>query len=326
VTLTILATAQAVLLGLSVPAPRPMLTVLQQKLATPAVPVAAPAAPPAPEVVSGGCYNRTNGQLRLVRTWLPAGCDPTPAPFTSGYGTCTAGGAYECRTHESYVELKGTQGRAGPKGDAGQPGPVGPPGPAGPLGPGGPVGPPGAKGEPGTPGDAGSPFMRGGTRLKAVQTQYLGADGSQLAIREAQFFDEVLGVWCLPNTAADGAIRCMPAYTDIAWVRPNYFLDAACTRRVATYSDGSLPGCSAKVAIEPVSHTQVNTCAGGWYYDLGTRVFSLGRRLSAGDAYFTDAGGTCAPTAWQYDGDKPLEIYDVGPEVPPTDFVKFTAQ
>jgi hypothetical protein len=300
---SILATAQAVLLGLSAPAPRQLATVLHPTFVARA----------APQAVSGGCYNVTNGQLRLVRSWLPAGCDPSPAPFTSGYGTCAAGGAYDCRAHESYVELKGAQGPAGPKGDAGEPGPAGPPGEPG---------APGSPGTPGSPGAPGEPLMVGGTRLKAVQTRYLGDDGSLLARVEAQFYDEGLGVWCRPERAPDGEMRCLPAWTEIADVRPAWFLDAACQQRVATYASAALEGCGAKFAAEPVS--TVNSCSGGWFYDRGLRVFALGRRLSTGDAYFTNEGGACVPTSWKQGVDTVLEIYEVGPEVPSTTFVKLS--
>jgi hypothetical protein len=61
------------------------------------------------------CYNQTNGQVRLVKPWEPVGCDPTATALTSGYGTCVAGGAYDCKVNESFVEMN-TTGPRGPRG------------------------------------------------------------------------------------------------------------------------------------------------------------------------------------------------------------------
>jgi hypothetical protein len=89
------------------------------------------------------CYNRTNGQVRLVKPWEPTSCNPA----LSGYSVdlsdpsidptklCSSGGALDCRTNEWFVELN-TQGQ----------GPMGPPGPQGPQGVQGPKGDKGDQG------------------------------------------------------------------------------------------------------------------------------------------------------------------------------------
>lgn len=81
-----------------------------------------------------GCYNQTNGQLRLVKPWEPAGCIP-PAPYQADPDSgatqpCSGGGAFDCRTSEYFLEMNtvGPQGPMGPpgaKGDRGDAGPAG---------------------------------------------------------------------------------------------------------------------------------------------------------------------------------------------------------
>jgi hypothetical protein len=73
-----------------------------------------------------GCYNRSNGQLRVI--------DP--------------GAGESCKTPESVLDWNQT-------GPAGAAGPAGPPGPAGPAGPAGSIGPAGATGATGATGPAG---------------------------------------------------------------------------------------------------------------------------------------------------------------------------
>jgi len=90
------------------------------------------------------CYSQTTGQLRLVKPWEPVGCIP-PAPYvaagdSTSTDVCTAGGAFDCRANEYFLEMNT----------------VGPPGPAGPVGATGPTGLQGPKGEPGPMGDTGA--------------------------------------------------------------------------------------------------------------------------------------------------------------------------
>jgi collagen triple helix repeat protein len=108
------------------------------------------------------CYNQTNGSWRVVKPWSPASCDPSvlgyPADADATGGlVCTSGGAFDCKSHEYFLEIsttgpqgpQGPPGAQGPKGDAGvqgatgDQGPPGPPGAQGPRGPAGPQGPTG---------------------------------------------------------------------------------------------------------------------------------------------------------------------------------------
>jgi hypothetical protein len=133
------------------------------------------------------CYNQTNGQVRLVKPWEPAGCIP-PAPYaispdSVSTQSCQAGGAFDCKTNEYFVELN-TQG---PKGDQGIQGPIGPTGPQGPqgiqgvVGPTGPHGPQGVQGPKGDTGDAGATGSAGaqGPKGDKGDTGDTGATGVQ---------------------------------------------------------------------------------------------------------------------------------------------------
>ena len=85
--------------------------------------------------VINGCYNSTNGSLRVIDS--------------------SAGDA--CKTGETAIQWNqvGPQGPAGPAGPQGPTGPEGPAGPAGPQGPEGPQGPVGATGPQGPAGVSG---------------------------------------------------------------------------------------------------------------------------------------------------------------------------
>jgi hypothetical protein len=87
------------------------------------------------------CYDKANGQVRLVKPWEPPGCIP-PAPYevtgdSSSTTMCQGGGAFDCRSSEYFVEMnaQGPQGPTGPQGPAGAQGPTGPQGPRGEPGP-----------------------------------------------------------------------------------------------------------------------------------------------------------------------------------------------
>jgi type VI protein secretion system component Hcp len=148
---------------------------------------AAAALPPyAGSVSLPTCYNQTNGQWRVVKPWSPPACDaallgyPADADALPGIA-CTSGGAFDCKPHESFVNINtvGPQGPMGPpgpqgppgakgdKGDRGDPGARGEPGPQGLTGLQGPKGDPGADGLPGLTGpkgdrgDAGEPGAPG---------------------------------------------------------------------------------------------------------------------------------------------------------------------
>ncbi len=100
---------------------------------------AAVAAIPGDDGKINGCYNKVNGQMRVV---------DSPA---------------DCKNNETAISWNqrgptGAAGPAGPKGDTGPAGPAGPPGETGPAGADGapgPAGPAGPKGDTGDPGPAG---------------------------------------------------------------------------------------------------------------------------------------------------------------------------
>jgi hypothetical protein len=243
------------------------------------------------------CYNRTNGQLRLVTPWLPAGCDPSGRTQANRYGTCAAGGAYDCRTNELFLDLgRGPQGPTGPKGDQGVPGPQGPAGDGGPV---------------------------SGTRLKVLQGTFAGEDGSRLPNAMAQFYDTALGVYCTPERAADGELRCLPVATDFASLSTVYFMDPACTQRVAAYAQAGTSGCAPKFAYDPITNPQI--CDGGWQWYPGAHYYELGRVLGPDQAFYSNESGTCVASgrpgnaSWN-------ELYEVGAEVPASAFVKISVR
>lgn len=118
------------------------------------------AAIPGPDGVIHGCYNTTNGSLRLV----------------DGSDSCKSGEAPVCWNVKGSagpagpagpmgpIGPMGPAGAQGPKGDPGAAGPTGPTGPAGaagPTGPQGPAGPTGPTGPQGAKGDTGAAGPQG---------------------------------------------------------------------------------------------------------------------------------------------------------------------
>ena len=91
--------------------------------------------------VINGCYNTTNGGLRVIDS--------------------SAGDA--CKTGETAIQWNqvGQQGPAGPQGPQGPAGPAGPQGPAGPTGPAGPAGAQGPQGPAGATGPQGPAGVSG---------------------------------------------------------------------------------------------------------------------------------------------------------------------
>jgi len=129
-------------------------------------------------MIISACYNATNGQLRVVKPWEPSPCIP-PAPYqppadSIATALCSSGGAFDCRTHEYFVEIntvgpEGPQGIQGPVGPAGPTGPTGPSGPMGPSGPSGPTGPSGPMGPTGPTGLQGETGATGPTGPQGPQ-------------------------------------------------------------------------------------------------------------------------------------------------------------
>lgn len=113
---------------------------------------------PAPTVINA-CYNRNNGNVRIV----PASSDcrnPEIAIFWNAQG---APGPQGPAGPPGATGSSGAPGTAGPAGPAGAPGTPGTVGPAGPAGTPGTPGTPGPAGTPGTPGTPGEPGPAGPT-------------------------------------------------------------------------------------------------------------------------------------------------------------------
>jgi hypothetical protein len=158
---------------------RALVGVLLLSLPPSASPATGPTVYDGPVVISA-CYNKTNGQLRMVKPAEPVGCI---APL------CETGGALDCRTNEDFVELN-TVGPQGPQGPIGPQGPVGPQGPkgdtgatgaTGATGPQGPMGIPGVNGVDGLPGPKGDTGATGATGPAGAQGPKgdTGATGTQ---------------------------------------------------------------------------------------------------------------------------------------------------
>lgn len=86
---------------------------------------------PAPDGTITGCYQKNNGQLRVVES--VSQCNPSEQVLT-----------WQQQGPQGPQGPTGPQGPAGPQGATGPQGLTGPAGPAGPAGPEGPQGPPGA--------------------------------------------------------------------------------------------------------------------------------------------------------------------------------------
>lgn len=200
----------------------------------------------------------------------------------------------------------GPQGSSGPQG---QPGPAGgSPGPQGPIGPPGPQGVPGVQGPQGPEGPAGLGYepVVSGSRLQTIEEVWLGSDGSVYRPVPYEFYDQNLGVDCIPALAADGQKRCLPG---IHLARHIYFEDDTCTVLAGYYFTDT---CG--VGSPSYGKFGFDLCDGEPHY----RVHQLGGEL---ETLYWDSGGCIMAT-------KPagLTFFRVGAEVPPSSFVPFTAK
>jgi len=123
--------------------------------------------------VINGCYNRTNGALRVIDT-SAAGCSNVESPLswnqTGPQGLQGPQGAKGDKGDQGTTGPAGPTGPQGAKGDVGPQGPagsvgakgdVGPQGPTGDSGPQGPAGPQGPQGDPGPAGQDGTNIVSG---------------------------------------------------------------------------------------------------------------------------------------------------------------------
>ena len=147
--------------------------------------------------VINGCYNRTNGALRVIDT-SAAGCSNVESPLswnqTGPQGLQGPQGAKGDKGDQGTTGPAGPTGPQGAKGDVGPQGPagsvgakgdVGPQGPTGDSGPQGPAGPQGPQGDPGPAGQDGTNIVSVGTPnydlqiigSTPVHNPYTGQDG-----------------------------------------------------------------------------------------------------------------------------------------------------
>jgi hypothetical protein len=133
-----------------------------------------------------------------------------------------------------------------------------------------------------------------GSRLKV---RYLEAgDGARQA---TGWFDSERGEECIFTRSTDGEMRCLPSGLQ-ANVTAGFFSDAACTQPIA------ISTCAGSVyAFETIA------CSGQ------RRIYQLGAALST---IYVGAGCTSSPTS------PGLNYYAVGPEVPPSSFVRAEEQ
>jgi len=104
---------------------------------------------PSKRGVYAACYEKTTGQMRVVRAFRRCRADEYRMTWARRGPTGPSGPA-------GLLGERGLQGEQGPRGDAGASGPPGAPGSQGPAGPQGPTGPSGADGATGPQGPAGT--------------------------------------------------------------------------------------------------------------------------------------------------------------------------
>lgn len=207
----------------------------------------------------------------------------------------------------------GPMGPAGPQGPQGAVGPTGPAGltgaigPAGPTGPGGPTGATGATGPVGPQGPPGFSQVVSGSRLTATQPTWTGTDGSAFPAGDFTLHDTVLGFNCVPLTATDGVVRCLPRVLDQTSFG-GYFADPGCTTP-AVYVNTCLP-VQAYVSIPP--STSGVSCS-----PFTVRVFPV---TGVTATLYSNWGGSCTAAPIPTNG----AVYTVGSEVAPFAFVAFS--
>lgn len=146
------------------------------------------------------------------------------------------------------------------EGLAGEPGPPGPQGPVGPPGAGGGV---------------------SGSRMKNTISGWITPDGFR-ATYNGSPYDSLLETKCSPGGAEDGQKRCLPYPS--ATVSETYFLDAACTQRLASVNhecETEMPKFAA------VRLPQTDAC------QAKTRFYRLGAQVTPGTLYLGGSG--CTP-------------------------------
>lgn len=141
---------------------------------------------------------------------------------------------------------------------------------------------PGPPGEQGPPGAPGSPegSAQSGTRIKSVTLTRTTPDGLRVTYNHS-LRDSVLEADCLPGSAEDGVIRCIPYPR--APISPDYFLNSACAEQVATVNHS----CDR----ETPKYAYVELPPGEDVCIAPTRTYRLGAQVQPSTFYRKDGPG-----------------------------------
>ena len=153
-------------------------------------------------------------------------------------------------------------------------------------------------------GDAKADVNTSGSRLKA--RYYAGDDGSK---QYAGWRDTQRNEDCGFAVASDGLLHCMPSG---AYVN-GLFVDAGCSQALAS----APKGCAAPAYS--IAYDGSTACASG-----RQRVYLGGAKFTAATVYAM-SGGTCTGSSSAPFGAS-IDLYFVGAEVPPSNFVSAVVQ
>ena len=143
---------------------------------------------------------------------------------------------------------------------------------------------------------------------------YVGADGSK---QSAGMHDTMLNVDCTFATMSDGALHCIPTTTGLAPTtgKLGFFADSACTQVVAS----TLSGCAMP------QYASGSLSSGGCPYSPTWHVFPV-QGAFTGTSVYTMSGTTCSSTGTPVTSFPEYQLYTVGAELPPSNFVQATVQ
>lgn len=146
--------------------------------------------------------------------------------------------------------------------------------------------------------DANAETSGSGTRLKA--RYHVGSDGSR--IQAEQWYDTTLGHTCSALPMKDGTRRCVPL-----GIGTYHFADAACEQPFGVITNKNCaPEAKYAQSFEP------EAC------NLHYKIYSVKAPIEPAQV-FAVVGGTCQAATktpdWQY--------FELGNELPPSDFVQF---
>jgi hypothetical protein len=136
-------------------------------------------------------------------------------------------------------------------------------------------------------------------RLHAYYDEY--ADSTR-ALATDYLWDLDLKAYCWPRLAADGSLRCLPAF-NLALLQDAYFTDDQCGRPAAYLSGTATPTVVVKI--------EGNGC------EARNRVFAVGAKL-APTAVWRRTGQQCAPV--DPAASTSMGFYEVGEELAPNRF------